>query len=100
MVRNSYPVLRFLVLCFRVLAGLVTLSALYGFYDLIRTVTSVATTLRGVAIDAGLHVFGLKVIGIVALLAAGELILLMLDIEANTRRPISHDSTDSGERPV
>lgn len=95
---TSYPALRILVICFRVLAGLVAVSALWGFYDLIRGVTSAKeSSLRGVLIDAGLHWFALKLIGIVVLIAIGELILLLLDIESNTRQRATGENTD-GER--
>jgi len=85
--RRKYPALRALSFWYKLLACLVGVGSIIGLFSaMLAGVNAEATAERTVQIVTGLIVFGGGVVGTVTLLAFGELIRVVIDIEENTRQ--------------
>jgi hypothetical protein len=83
---KRYPALRAIAFWYRILAGLAGLGAIIGLiYALLSAVSDSTAAERTTHIILGLASFGSGVVGGVTLLAFGELIQVVIDIEENTR---------------
>ncbi len=85
-VRRKYPTLRMIASLYKLLAALLAVGALAGLFRALMTAFNAEDFAgRTASIMVGLYVFGGGIFAAVGLLAAAELIHVLLDIEENTR---------------